>query len=57
MTYEQFLTALGLPSGGAVRVSLGLATTFADVYRFMEFAQTFLNDVPDEGGLPARQHC
>jgi selenocysteine lyase/cysteine desulfurase len=57
LDYQQFLTALGLPSGGAVRVSLGLATTFADVYRFMEFAQTFLNDVPDESGLPARLHC
>lgn len=57
MTYEQFLTALGLPSGGAVRVSLGLATTFVDVYHFMEFAQTFLNEVPDESGLPTRLHC
>lgn len=57
LSYEQFLEALGLPSGGAVRVSLGLATTFADVYRFVEFAQTFVDEVPDESGLPARQHC
>jgi molybdenum cofactor sulfurtransferase len=57
MSYERFLEVLGLPSGGAVRVSLGLATTFADVYRFMEFAQTFIDEVPDGRGLPARQHC
>jgi molybdenum cofactor sulfurtransferase len=35
------LRALGVESGGAVRVSLGLATTFRDVYRFMSFASTF----------------
>lgn len=57
MSYERFLEVLGLPSGGAVRVSLGLVTTFADVYRFMELAQTFLDDVPDEISLPARLHC
>ena len=35
------LRALGVESGGAVRVSLGLATTFQDVYRFMSFVSTF----------------
>jgi molybdenum cofactor sulfurtransferase len=35
------LRALGVESGGAVRVSLGVATTFRDVYRFMRFASTF----------------
>jgi selenocysteine lyase/cysteine desulfurase len=55
--YDDFLTAMGLQSGGAVRVSLGLATTFADVYRFMEFAQTFIDDVPDKRDLPSRRHC
>ena len=35
------LRALGIESGGAVRVSLGVATTFRDVYRFMRFASTF----------------
>ena len=35
------LRALGVESGGAVRVSLGVATTFRDVYRFMHFASTF----------------
>jgi molybdenum cofactor sulfurtransferase len=57
LSYEEYLVALGLPSGGAVRVSLGVATTFADVYRFMAFAHTFLDDVPAESSLPSRRHC
>lgn len=55
--FDDFLQAMGLQSGGAVRVSLGVATIFADVYRFMEFAQTFLDDVPAKDSLPARRHC
>jgi molybdenum cofactor sulfurtransferase len=39
--FGDHLRALGVESGGAVRVSLGLATTFRDVYRFMRFASTF----------------
>jgi molybdenum cofactor sulfurtransferase len=35
------LRALGIESGGAVRVSLGLPTTFRDVHRFMRFASSF----------------
>lgn len=35
------LRAVGVESGGAVRVSLGVATTFRDVHRFMRFASTF----------------
>jgi selenocysteine lyase/cysteine desulfurase len=55
--FDEFLKAMGLQTGGAVRVSVGLATNFADVYRFMEFAQTFVDTVPDESNLPARLHC
>jgi|SRR4051794_8845245 len=54
---EDYIKAIGLPSAGAVRVSLGLATNFADVYRFVEFARTFVDvteaDVPDD--LPPRR--
>ena len=54
---EEYIKAIGLPSAGAVRVSLGLATNFADVYRFVEFARTFVDvteaDVPDD--LPPRR--
>lgn len=55
--FDEFLEAMGLQTGGAARISVGLATTFADVYRFMEFAQTFLDNVPDEGKLPTRRSC
>jgi selenocysteine lyase/cysteine desulfurase len=44
VTHEQFVTAMrdtGRP-GEAVRISLGLVSTFADVYRFIRFAQGFL---------------
>jgi selenocysteine lyase/cysteine desulfurase len=47
---DEYVRAMGLPSGGAVRVSLGLPTNFADVYRFVEFARTFV-DV-DESDVP-----
>ncbi|HXX79754.1 MAG TPA: aminotransferase class V-fold PLP-dependent enzyme [Ktedonobacteraceae bacterium] len=57
ITWDQFLANLGMQSGGAVRVSLGLATNFADVYRFMQFAVTFLDSVPTESDLQPRVHC
>jgi selenocysteine lyase/cysteine desulfurase len=46
-----------MPTGGAVRVSLGLATNFADVYKFMAFAREFIDvtEIPDE--LPPRISC
>jgi molybdenum cofactor sulfurtransferase len=54
---EEYIKAIGLPSAGAVRASLGLATNFADVYRFVEFARSFVDvteaDVPDD--LPPRR--
>jgi molybdenum cofactor sulfurtransferase len=56
---DEYIRAMGLPTGGAVRASLGLATNFADVYRFVEFARAFVDvterDVPD--GLPPRISC
>jgi molybdenum cofactor sulfurtransferase len=54
---DEVLARLGMPSGGAVRVSLGLATNFADVFRFMAFAKRFrdLIEVPDD--LPPRHSC
>nr|MBP8974788.1 aminotransferase [Anaerolineae bacterium] len=46
MTFESFITAMsGKVKGavGAVRVSVGLATNFADVYRLLRFAEGFLD--------------
>ena len=41
MTYEQFLHVIDDQKQGALRVSVGLATNFADVYQFMQFAYTY----------------
>jgi selenocysteine lyase/cysteine desulfurase len=57
MILDDYLGLIGMPTGGAVRVSLGIATNFADVSRFIEFASEFvdLTDVPSD--LPARLAC
>lgn len=43
MTLDEFRRCIDDKSTGAVRVSVGMVTTFADVYRFVEFARRFLN--------------
>ena len=43
ITFDQFLQVIDGKTTGAARVSLGVASTFADVYRFVEFAHTFVN--------------
>ncbi|MEO8608770.1 MAG: aminotransferase class V-fold PLP-dependent enzyme [Chloroflexota bacterium] len=43
MTYEQFIELLDERSIGGVRASLGIVTNFADVYRYMQFAETFVD--------------
>jgi molybdenum cofactor sulfurtransferase len=57
MILDDYIEEVGLPSGGAIRVSLGIATNFEDVYRFMAFAEAFRDvaGVPD--GLPPRLGC
>ena len=57
MTLDDYILAVGLPSGGAVRASLGLASNFADIERFSTFAREFvdLSAAPDD--LPARTGC
>jgi selenocysteine lyase/cysteine desulfurase len=57
MILDDYLRQVGMPTGGAVRVSLGLATNFADVYKFMAFAREFIDvtEIPDE--LPPRISC
>jgi len=51
MTFEQFLSVLEDRDGksaGAVRVSLGLASNFADVYGFWDFARSFIDQTAGE---------
>jgi len=57
MTLDDYVEAIGLPSGGAVRASLGTATNAADIERFARFADEFvdLSTVPDD--LPPRSGC
>jgi molybdenum cofactor sulfurtransferase len=50
MTVAQFLRALDGKNPGAVRVSLGLASNFADVYAFVQFACGYLDRA--SGDLP-----
>ena len=57
MTLDDYVRAIGLPSGGAIRASLGLVSNLADIERFTAFASEFvdLGEVPDD--LPARTGC
>jgi selenocysteine lyase/cysteine desulfurase len=57
-TPEDFLALTGLPSGGAIRVSLGLVSTIGDVDRFLDFAErTYCDKQPACDGLAPRLHC
>ncbi len=47
LRYQQFLHLIDGKTTGAARASLGLASTFADVYRLWEFAGSF-RDLPSE---------
>lgn len=44
LSLDEFRTCIDDKSTGAVRISLGLISTFADVYRFVAFARTFLDN-------------
>jgi selenocysteine lyase/cysteine desulfurase len=59
MTFEQFLMVMDGKATGAVRISLGIVSNFTDVYRFMTFAETYLNrraEVPDPAALHPKSH-
>lgn len=58
LTIDDYLPILGLPSGGAVRVSLGLVSNIDDVELFIRFvAETYRDRVPDSSGLAPRKRC
>jgi selenocysteine lyase/cysteine desulfurase len=55
---DDFLTLMGMPNGGAIRVSLGLVSTIGDVERFLDFAERMYCDrEPARDGLAPRAHC
>ena len=57
MILEDYIRQIGLPSGGAIRASLGLASNVADIRRFIDFTSAFVDlaDVPAD--LPPRIAC
>ena len=57
MILDDYIKRVGMPSGGAVRVSLGIVTNVADVQRFVEFAREFLDVVETPADLPPRLAC
>jgi molybdenum cofactor sulfurtransferase len=61
MTFEQFLQVIDNQKQGAVRVSIGLATNFADVYQFLRFVRTLIDRWASSAGeeraqLDERRH-
>jgi selenocysteine lyase/cysteine desulfurase len=57
MILDDYLRMTGMPTGGAIRISLGLAANFADVHRFMSFAGTFRDVTEVPADLPPRLAC
>ena len=43
LTFEQFLGVIDGKTTGALRASIGLASNFADVYAYVQFAKTFVD--------------
>ncbi|KAK3325054.1 pyridoxal phosphate-dependent transferase [Apodospora peruviana] len=57
-TLDEYISLIGLPSAGAIRVSFGVASNTADVDRFFGFAEkTYKDRVTFTDGLPARDGC
>ena len=57
MTLDDYVEAIGLPSGGAIRASLGLASNQADIDRFAEFVRGFIDLETVPADLPPRSGC
>ncbi len=43
LSFEQFLNVIDGKTTGALRASIGLASNFADVYTYVQFAKTFID--------------
>ena len=57
-TIDQYLDVLGLPSAGALRASVGLASNVDDVERFLAHVEmTYRDRVVGTGGLAPRRGC
>jgi selenocysteine lyase/cysteine desulfurase len=49
-SFEQFLQLIDGKTTGALRASVGLASNFADVYTYVQFAKTFVDRPADRWG-------
>jgi selenocysteine lyase/cysteine desulfurase len=53
-----YFSLVGMPTGGAVRVSLGIASTLDDIEKFLDFAErTYRDRRPNLNGLAPRTSC
>jgi molybdenum cofactor sulfurtransferase len=57
MTLDDYIEAIGLPSAGAVRASLGPPSNAADIDRFAAFAHEFVDIAAIADDLPPRAGC
>jgi selenocysteine lyase/cysteine desulfurase len=57
MTLDDYMRAIGLHTGGAIRASLGLASNLADVERFLDFTAEFVDLTETADDLPERTAC
>jgi selenocysteine lyase/cysteine desulfurase len=57
MILDDYIRLVGMPTGGAVRVSLGLVTNAADIDRFLAFTHEFRDLMSVPADLPARIAC
>jgi selenocysteine lyase/cysteine desulfurase len=57
-TLDQYIDLLGMPSGGALRASVGMASNIGDVERFVAFVETTYTDrMVGTDGLAPRAGC
>ena len=57
-TLDHYIDLLGLPSGGALRASVGLASNVGDVERFLAFVEmTYRDRAAGSDGLAPRRGC
>lgn len=55
---DEYVTLIGLPSAGAIRVSFGVASVVADLNKFFEFAEaTYRDRETNTDGLAPRDRC
>ena len=57
-TLDEYLGLLGMPSGGALRASVGMASNIGDVERFVAFVEmTYRDHMVGTDGLGPRRGC